>query len=92
MSLPSIAHQKLLADLESDRSWLESLASQRSQLNEALQANSNGSWIATRGGSFLFFAKAEAEELIAGNLENVEKDILEVCTRVKQVAEDSASS
>ena len=88
MPQSSVIQQKLVADLESDQSRLKSLASKRTQLNEALRGSHlvRGSWIATRGGSFVLFPQHQAEELISDELDIVENEILEVCQRVKEAA------
>lgn len=75
------------ADLNSDRSRLERLGSTRNELKEVLVSNLKGSWIETRGGSFVFFDKDQAEELLTAKLESIEKDILEVCQRVKEAVD-----
>ena len=51
----------------------------------------NGSWIATRGGSFVFFDKTQANALLTAELESIETDILEVCERVKEATAAEAS-
>jgi hypothetical protein len=75
------------ADLKADRSRLERLGSTRNELKDVLASNLKGSWIETRGGSFVFYSKDQAEELLTAKLESVEKDILEVCRRVNEAVD-----
>ena len=86
MPQSSVIQQTLVADLASDQSQLKLLASKRAQLNEVLQDSNlgQGSWIATRGGSFVLFPQDQVEDLISEELDIVEKEILEVCQRVKK--------
>jgi hypothetical protein len=86
MPQSSVIQQKLVADLESDQSQLKILASKRTQLNDVLQGSNlvQGSWVATRGGSFVLFPQDQVEELISEELDSVEKEILDVCQRVKE--------
>ena len=81
----SIIQQKLVADLQSDRSRLEELASLRAELKDiALQSNLiEGRWVATLGGSFVFMNQSQANDLIAQKVKLIENEIVQVCGSVK---------
>lgn len=81
-----LAHQKRLADLESDRLLLERLASERSHLKQA-QESASSSWVSTRGGSFLLLSKERVDEVIKIKQDDVDKEIRDVCGRIKEATQ-----
>jgi len=88
----SVQQQRQAASLEADQRWMETLASRRRELQQALQEQSSDSrdesWMGTNKASFFLVPKEPVTNLLEKELAEVEEELRRVCDSIMKATQE----